>query len=198
MDERDTDDEMESMFPKEPRDEIDESSDDEIDELPETLDNITVPPNLKTLNDIIEPNDETDEDEEDEESDEDEDEYVSKFTKQVNDEYIQRHHPECLHINYDEMETLTNVVRDNNGVIIDPLHRTPPILTKYEYTRILGQRALQIEKGSSPYIEIGDNIMDGYVIATLELQQKKIPIILRRPIGNTFEYWKLKDLEVII
>ena len=200
MNERDSDDDenMESMFPKETRDESDDESDDGDDELPEILDNIDVPPNLKTLSDIIEPNDDTDVSDDDEESNDDEDEYTSKFTKEVNTEYIQRHHPECLHINYDEMEILTNVVRDNNGVIIDDLHRTPPIMTKYEYTRILGQRAMQIENGSKPYIEVADNVMDGYVIATQELYQKKIPIILRRPLGKTFEYWKLKDLEIII
>lgn len=200
MNERDSDDDenMESMFPKEIREESDDESDDEMDELPETLDSIAIPSNLKSLNDIIEPNDDTDVSDDDEESDEEPDEYISKFTKQVNDDYIQRHHPECLHINYDEMESLTNVVRDNNGIIIDDLHKTLPVMTKYEYTRILGQRAMQIENGSKPYIEIGENIIDGYVIARQELHEKKIPIILRRPIGNSFEYWKLKDLEIII
>ena len=28
-------------------------------------------------------------------------------------------------------------------------------------------------------------------------RQKKIPFILKRPIANTFEYWKLEDLEII-
>ena len=199
MDERELDDEnMESMFPKEVIDDMDESSDEEMEDLPETLDNIAVPSNLKTLNDIIEPNEDSDVSDDEEESDDEPDEYIRKFTKDVNNQYIQQHHPECLHINYDEMESLSNVIRDSNGIIMDDLHKTLPIMTKYEYTRILGQRAMQINNGSKPYIEVSDNIIDGYVIAQKEILEKKIPIILRRPIGNSFEYWKLKDLEIII
>ena len=29
-------------------------------------------------------------------------------------------------------------------------------------------------------------------IATEELRQKKVPFIIKRPIGSKFEYWKLK------
>ena len=73
---------------------------------------------------------------------------------------------------------MTKVVRDNSNIIMDDLHKTLPIMTKYEYTRILGQRAMQINNGSKPYIEVSDNIIDGYVIAQKEILEKKIPIIL--------------------
>ena len=33
-----------------------------------------------------------------------------------------------------------------------------------------------------------------YQIALEELNQGKIPFIIKRPYGNTFEYWKLEDL----
>ena len=56
---------------------------------------------------------------------------------------------------------------------------TSKYLTKYEKTRILGARALQISLGSPPTVDIG-NTTDSYEIAMLELQQKKIPIIIRR------------------
>jgi DNA-directed RNA polymerase I, II, and III subunit RPABC2 len=93
---------------------------------------------------------------------------------------------------------LTNVVRDSFNIIIDPLHRTIPFLTKYEKARVLGQRAKQIEMGAKPFISVPENVIDGYVIAELELQQKRIPFIIRRPIpGGAFEYWNIRDLEVI-
>ena len=41
-----------------------------------------------------------------------------------------------------------NTVKLENGNIIDPLHKTIPFLTKYEYTRVLGQRSKQIEEGA--------------------------------------------------
>ena len=71
-------------------------------------------------------------------------------------------------------------------------------MTKYEKARILGQRAKQIETGSRPYVKVPENIVDGYIIAELELKEKKIPFIIRRPIpGGAFEYWNLKDLEIV-
>jgi DNA-directed RNA polymerase subunit K/omega len=200
MAERDSDDEaMESMFPPETR-EDDDTSDDDMEDLPEQLDeiNISTQPNIKTLEEIIETQDDTDmSDNEDDDEEEEHNDYIDKFTKETTNNYIQQHHQECLQINYDEMETLTNIVRDVNGNIIDSLHRTSPILSKYEYSRVLGQRAAQIESGSKPYIDVDPNIIDGYIIASQELREKKIPIIIRRPIGKSFEYWRLKDLEIL-
>ena len=201
MADRDSDDDepMESMFPPETR-EDDDTSDDEMEDLPEQLDdiNISTQPNIKTLEEIIETQDDTDmSDNEDDDDEEEHNDYIDKFTKESTSNYIQQHHKECLQINYDEMETLTNIVRDLNGNIIDDLHRTSPILSKYEYSRVLGQRAAQIENGSKPYIDVDPNIIDGYIIALQELREKKIPIIIRRPIGKSFEYWRLKDLEIL-
>ena len=135
----------------------------------------------------------------DEEDEEDiEDNFLQKFNTDINKNYIHEFHPECIIHNYDEISASTKVVRDNNNIIIDPLHRTIPFLTKYEKARILGQRAKQIEAGAKPFVSVPEHIIDSYIIAELELQQKKIPFIIRRPIpGGGFEYWSLKDLEVI-
>ena len=87
---------------------------------------------------------------------------------------------------------------DENNIIIDPLHKTLPYLTKYEKARVLGQRAKQIETGAKPLVKVPENIIDGYVIAELELREKRIPFIIKRPIpGGAFEYWHIKDLEII-
>jgi DNA-directed RNA polymerase I, II, and III subunit RPABC2 len=137
-----------------------------------------------------------------EEDDDDEDErgekYLQKFDVDINKNYINDFHPECLVHNFDEVAKLALVVRDADGIIIDPLHKTIPYLTKYEKAKILGQRTKQIEMGSKPFIKIDDNIIDCYIIAELELQVKKIPFIIKRPIpGGAFEYWHVRDLENI-
>ena len=62
---------------------------------------------------------------------------------------------------------------DERGNINDPLHRSLPFLTKYEYTKILGLRATQIEHGSSPLISVDENVHDAYLIAKEEILQKK-------------------------
>ena len=131
-------------------------------------------------------------------SDEDfDDEYYQKFNNGLNTNYLEYFHSETNIPNYMEIEELSKVIRDKNNVIIDNNHRTIPILTKYEKTRVLGQRAKQLNSGSKSYINVSENIIDGYLIAEMELKEKKIPFIIRRPLPNgKSEYWKLKDLEI--
>jgi DNA-directed RNA polymerase I, II, and III subunit RPABC2 len=137
-------------------------------------------------------------DDDDEDSDDDDVNYLQKFDLDVNTNYVSDYHPECQVPNFDEISKLALVVRDDYNTIIDPLHRTIPYLTKYERARILGQRAKQIESGSEPFINIPESVIDGHIIAELELQQKRIPFIIRRPIPDgSFEYWHVRDLENI-
>lgn len=129
---------------------------------------------------------------------EDDENYLQKFSRDVNENYLLDNHPECIIHNYDEISVLTQIVRDKNGMIVDPLHRTAPYLTKYERARVLGQRAKQIEFGAKPLVKLPENVIDGRVIAELELLQKKIPFIIRRPLPNgASEYWNLRDLDMI-
>jgi DNA-directed RNA polymerase subunit K/omega len=140
---------------------------------------------------FIEPDD--DDDEEDEDVD-----YLQKFDESIKQKIITDFHPELKTHNYDEIEVMSRVVRDNNGIVIDPLHKTLPFITKYEKSRILGERATQLNAGAQPMIETEPDMIDGYIIAMKEFEQKKIPFIIKRPLPNgAVEYWKLEDLEVI-
>jgi len=137
-------------------------------------------------------------DDDDELDDDYDDNYLQKFDNEITKNYINEFHPECLNHNYDEISNMTRVVRDSTNIIIDPFHATIPFLTKYEKAKVLGQRAKQIETGAKPLVNVPDNVVDSYLIAELELQQKKIPFIIRRPIpGGGCEYWNIKDLEMI-
>jgi DNA-directed RNA polymerase I, II, and III subunit RPABC2 len=134
----------------------------------------------------------------DEEDEDDEDNYLNKFDNDLMKNYINDFHPECLSHNYEEISKLSVVVRNSDGIIIDPFHKTIPFLTKYEKTRILGQRAKQIEIGAKPLVKVEETIIDSHIIAELELKEKKIPFIIRRPIpGGACEYWNVADLEEI-
>ena len=131
-------------------------------------------------------------------SDEEDENYLQKFNKEINKNYIAENHPECVVYNNHEIETLSCITRDSAGHIIDSNHSTLPVLTKYEKTRVLGQRACQINNGALPYIQIPEGVIDGYIIATMELAAKKIPFIIQRPLPNgSKEFWKLEDLEQI-
>ena len=134
----------------------------------------------------------------DDDDDEEGEQYLQKFSHSVNDNYILNFHPESISQNYDEIVSMTKVVRNAQGIIIDLLHRTIPFLTKYEKARILGQRAKQINSGATPFVKVPENVIDGYIIAEMELKQKRIPFIIRRPLPNGgSEYWRVQDLEDI-
>jgi DNA-directed RNA polymerase subunit K/omega len=141
----------------------------------------------------------SDDDNEVDDEDEDDEDYLQKFDRDIKKNYIVDYHPECMIHNYEEISALTKVIRDKDNIIVDPLHRTIPYLTKYERARVLGQRAKQINLGARPFIKVPENIIDGNLVAEMELIQKRIPFILRRPLpGNSgSEYWNLKDLEII-
>jgi DNA-directed RNA polymerase I, II, and III subunit RPABC2 len=128
----------------------------------------------------------------------DDEEYLQKFDENTRKDIITEYYPELVQQNYEEIDVLTKVVRDQDGIIIDPLHTTIPFLTKYEKTRIVGERARQINSGAKPLVYIEEDIIDGYLIAQRELDQKKIPFIIKRPLPNGgVEYWKIEDLEIL-
>lgn len=140
--------------------------------------------------------------EEEENDDDDEDElnenYLQKLDHDVKQNIISEFHPELNTHSMEEVEASCTVIRDDRGVIIDPLHRTIPFVTRYEKARAIGERAKQINSGAKPFVEIDQSMIDGYLIALKEFEEKKIPFIIRRPLPNgTSEYWRLSDLEII-
>jgi len=177
----------------------------------EDIDDIVESP--VTSDDEIEEEDETEMNSEDEIEEEDEsdelaptkidkpcehyfEENFKKFNTNLDHDLISTLHPREKAINYDEVKSLCSVKRNKDGLVVDPLHTTIPILTKFEYTRILGLRATQIENGAPLFIGVDESIIDSYVIARMELEAKKLPFIIRRPLpGGKMEYWRLHDLE---
>ena len=142
--------------------------------------------------------DNDDENEEDDDDDDDDENHLQKFDSELKKKYIASFHPESLSYNNEETESMSNVTRNDAGTIIDPFHKTLPFLTKYEKTRILGIRTKQLNEGAKPYVDVNPTIIDGYIIAQLELEHKKLPFIIRRPMPNgSSELWRLQDLEII-
>ena len=138
------------------------------------------------------------EEEDDDDDDDDDENHLQKFDSELKKKYIASFHPESLSYNNEETESMSHVTRNDAGTIIDPFHKTLPFLTKYEKTRILGIRTKQLNEGAKPYVDVNPTIIDGYIIAQLELEHKKLPFIIRRPIPNgSSELWRLQDLEII-
>ncbi len=128
----------------------------------------------------------------------DSDDNYEKFDEEIKKSYILKKHPEIIQKNYNEIEVLTRIQRNSENMIIDENHQTIPILTKYEKTKVLGMRIKQLNHGSEPYIKTGKNILDSHVIAMEELNQKKLPFIIARPLNkDKTEYWNINDLELL-
>lgn len=140
---------------------------------------------------------EEDDDDYDDDDDENEQKY-QKFDEEQKKKIIDEYYSDYYTHNYDEVVAMSSVIRDENNNIIDPFHKTVPIMSKYEIARILGVRTKQINSGASIYVKTSENIIDGYYIALQELKEKKIPFIIRRPIpGGKSEYWNVSDLELL-
>jgi len=138
------------------------------------------------------------EEEEEEEEEEEDETYLQKFDKELREDYLSTFHPESKNHNYEEIKALSRVSRNSSGIVSDVLHKTLPFLTKYEMTRVIGQRARQINAGAKTFVVVPPTILDGYMIAKMELEQKKLPFIIKRPLPNGgFEYWNVSDLELL-
>jgi DNA-directed RNA polymerase I, II, and III subunit RPABC2 len=136
-----------------------------------------------------EPEDDTDDDEN----------YLQKFDESLHTQVIADYHPEMKSHNYDEITNMAKVTRNESGAIIDPLHKSVPFITRYEKAKLIGERAAQLGAGAKPLVEVDENIIDDYVIASKEFNEKKIPFIIKRPMPNGgCEYWRMEDLEILI
>ena len=154
--------------------------------------------NTSNLNDSVENTNVDDDDEDDEEDDSDIEDLQKLEWGYEERKTLLNYHPEVKQISEEQLQTLSTIVKDKNGNIVDPFHKTIPIMTKYEKAKIIGIRAQQINSGSEPFIQVDNNMIDGLTIANDELLQKKIPFIVRRPLPNgSSEYWNINDLELL-
>lgn len=98
----------------------------------------------------------------------------------------------------DALEKECKIIHDREIIENDPDHEPveieasakgkimmgPPTLTRFEKARIMGARALQLSLGAPPFIEIPKTASTSLDIALEELEQRVIPIIIRRTLPN--------------
>jgi DNA-directed RNA polymerase I, II, and III subunit RPABC2 len=110
---------------------------------------------------------------------------------------LRKHHPECMPI-YAETVAAMVPLTASPPLGRDPNHKSPPFLTQFERTKIIGFRANQLSNGARPYIKKPEWVTDVGDIARMELEQRRLPFIIRRPMPNgSFEYWRLSDLLIL-
>ena len=95
-----------------------------------------------------------------------------------------------------DLEKECEVIRQREIVDVDKLHEPmelsadgkilmgPPTLTRFEKARIMGARALQLSLGAPPFIDIPVNAATSLDISMKELDERVIPITIRRVLPN--------------
>lgn len=120
----------------------------------------------------------------------------------VDDPYetLYKHHPEMIIRYAESIDPLVPLKAAPPGSL-DEHHKSPPFLTTYERTKILGTRANQLADGARPFINpasIPAYITQPLDIAKIELEQRLLPFIIERPMPDgRFEYWRLSDLLIL-
>jgi DNA-directed RNA polymerase subunit K/omega len=98
----------------------------------------------------------------------------------------------------------SKVVFDDYNKVIASLDKekiSKPIMTKYEFDQVISLRANQLALGSPAFVTIqGMTIksnMEFRQVALKELQEGKLPYILKRPLpNNRYEYYRIADLDM--
>ena len=102
----------------------------------------------------------------------------------------------------DEVTPVSSTFTRKERVIIKKNRISIPMMTEYEKTKIIANRATSIQNGAAPMVTTRPDMSEEQ-IAMLEMQKKKCPMIIYRPIPSlsmTHEYyeeWKVKELEIL-
>jgi DNA-directed RNA polymerase subunit K/omega len=67
-------------------------------------------------------------------------------------------------------------------------------VTKFEIPTIIGFRAIQISHGAPVFVDVPKHMSNSLDIAEYEFKKGKTPFIVKKRVGENFEYWKLEDL----
>jgi DNA-directed RNA polymerase I, II, and III subunit RPABC2 len=96
----------------------------------------------------------------------------------------------------DGLEKQCEIIRQREIIDVDVQHEVielsgdgkilmgPPTLTRFEKARIMGARALQLSLGAPPFIDIPVNAATSLDISMKELEERVIPITIRRVLPN--------------
>lgn len=88
------------------------------------------------------------------------------------------------------------VVRTEIVYLTPENRKTSEIMTRFEYTEIISQRAKQIENGGPCYTDV-DDLTDPIDMAEKEVRDKKCPLdIIRMISANVAELWHANEMGV--
>ena len=94
------------------------------------------------------------------------------------------------------------VFRNEVAEAIQQPRITRPYFTKYELTALVATRAQQLAEGAKPLVSLdglrASDPMFVWNVARREVEQRKLPFLVRRQLpNNTSEFWSAQELEII-
>lgn len=96
----------------------------------------------------------------------------------------------------DEVTVIAAAIKDCSKNI------TLPWMTKYEFDQLVGLRVMHLSRGAVPLVDVGDDFaikgnMDLRAVVMRELQNGKLPYIIKRPLPNgKIDYWPVEKLSL--
>lgn len=97
------------------------------------------------------------------------------------------------HFGMEDVQIVDRDVRQRNA----DTRITLPYMTKYERARIIGTRALQISMNARVMVDVAGET-DPIAIARMELEQRRIPLSVRRYLPDgSYEDWCVDELIVL-
>lgn len=91
----------------------------------------------------------------------------------------------------------SNIIAEEEYVPTDVEKKTPSHMSQYEYCSLISARVAQLTSRSTQWNtpKISIDSYDPLVIATQEIQQRLVPLVVRRKLPDgTTEDWLLKDM----
>lgn len=119
--------------------------------------------------------------------------------RDVESEMESEYDKNCLYnyvtVDVEEPEDIMYEVGTDERMVLPEDRITKPILTKYEYVRLLSDRTKQIKLGAKSMIK---NI-HGYSakeIAAMEIEKNVVPLMIHRPLpSGEIEVWSVSELK---
>lgn len=97
---------------------------------------------------------------------------------------------DCDDLDFDEL------FGDETVLVGKNIKVSKPVLTKYEFVRLLTDRTKQLAQGAKHMLK-NTQELSSKEIAKLEIKEGVIPLIIERPIPNSkSERWKISELQI--
>lgn len=121
---------------------------------------------------------------------------IDSDTEELFNDNMFKNANENINFNIYDPDKYVNETHQEIIIIPNEHRKTSEVITKFEYTDVISNRAKQIENGSKIFVDIGveDNPI---VMAEMEIKMKQCPLSIMRFISNNIaEIWNVNEMIV--